>query len=102
IALYAAVAAWTIARGILELGVSLEMRRALRGRGWLIADGILSIAIGVLFILLPQAGVLTLAWLIGVYALASSVYLFALALRLRRVAHPAPPPRPRAVSPQPA
>jgi uncharacterized membrane protein HdeD (DUF308 family) len=91
LALYAAVAVWTICRGILEIGVGIELRRTIQNESWMILDGILSIAIGVMLIVLPAAGVLTLAWLIGIYALVVGGFLFSLALRLRRISHPSAP-----------
>jgi uncharacterized membrane protein HdeD (DUF308 family) len=82
--LYAAVAAWSIARGILEIAVAVELRKHVRGELWLVAAGIASILFGVLMIVLPVAGVLALAWLIGIYALMFGVLMIALALRLRQ------------------
>jgi len=103
LALYAAIAVWTIAKGILEIGLSIELRQTLQahGRGWMIFNGIVSIIFGVLLIVLPQAGVLTIAWLIGIYGLIFSAFLFALAVRLRRAIRATEPPRHRVV-PQPA
>lgn len=83
-ALYAAVAAWAIARGILEIVVAIELRKQIRGEFWLVAAGIASVLFGVLMIVLPVAGVLALAWLIGVYALSFGILMVGLAMRLRQ------------------
>ncbi len=83
VGLYAAVSAWAIARGILEIVVAIELRKRVEGELWLVAAGIASILFGVLMIVLPVAGLLALAWLIGVYALAFGVLMVALSLRLR-------------------
>jgi uncharacterized membrane protein HdeD (DUF308 family) len=105
-ALYAAVAAWAIARGLLEIAVAIELRKTIKGELWMVLAGVASIVFGVLLILLPMAGVLTLAWLIGAYALIFGVLMFALSLRLRhahveaeRLAHPKVP---LTTTPQPA
>ena len=90
--LYAAVAAWAIARGMLELAMAIELRREIKGDVWLIVGGIASVLFGVLMILLPWVGVLALAWLIGVYALLFGAIMCALSLRLRRLSHEAPRP----------
>jgi len=82
-ALYAAIAAWSIARGILEIGIAVELRKAIRGEFWLVLSGVVSIVFGVLMILLPAAGVLALAWLIGIYALIFGLMMIALSVRLR-------------------
>lgn len=85
--LYAAVAAWSIARGVLEIVVAIELRKRIKGELWFIAGGIASILFGVLMIVLPVAGVLALAWLIGVYALSFGIIMLGLSLRLRRRQH---------------
>jgi uncharacterized membrane protein HdeD (DUF308 family) len=84
-ALYAAIAAWSIARGILEIAVAIELRKAIKGELWMVLAGITSLLFGVLLILLPAAGVLALAWLIGVYALIFGLMMIALSVRLRGV-----------------
>lgn len=84
VGLYAAVAAWAIARGILEIVVAVELRKRIRGEFWMIAAGLASIVFGVLMIVLPVAGLLALAWLIGVYALCFGVLMIALSVRLRQ------------------
>ena len=83
-ALYAAIAAWSIARGILEIVVAIDLRKQIRGEWWLIAAGIASVLFGVLMIVLPVACVLALAWLIGVYALSFGVLMVGLSMRLRQ------------------
>jgi uncharacterized membrane protein HdeD (DUF308 family) len=85
IGLYAAAAAWAIARGILEIVVAIELRRVVRGEAWLVLGGIASLLFGVLLIVLPAAGALALAWLIGLYALVFGGLMIGLAMRLRRL-----------------
>jgi uncharacterized membrane protein HdeD (DUF308 family) len=82
IGLYAAVAAWAVARGILEIAVGIELRKRVKGELWLVFAGIASLLFGVLMIALPMAGLLALAWLIGIYALMFGVLMFALSVRL--------------------
>ena len=93
IGLYAAVAVWSIARGVVELALAYELRKLVTGEAWLVLGGISSILFGVLMIALPMAGMLALAWLIGVYALLFGGVMCALAVRLRRQKR-APEPRP--------
>jgi uncharacterized membrane protein HdeD (DUF308 family) len=100
-ALYAVVAAWAVARGILEIALAIELRRQIEGEGWMIASGILSIVFGVLMIALPVAGVLALAWLVGVYALAFGGMLCALSFRLRKLRSPRAARPPVTAAPQP-
>ncbi|MDB4969302.1 MAG: putative rane protein [Myxococcales bacterium] len=90
IGLYAAIAAWSLARGALEIALAIKLRRTIEGEVWLLFGGIFSILFGVLMIALPMAGVLVLAWLIATYAMIVGVLLIALSLRLRQVGRPAP------------
>ena len=99
IGLYAAFAGWSIARGLLEIAVAIELRREIEGEAWLVVGGIASIAFGVLLIMLPAIGVLTVAWLIGAYALVFGVLMLGLSLRLRRVREPVARPARRHVVP---
>jgi len=51
---------------------------------WSVAGGLLSILFGGLLIGLPQAGSITLVWIIGFYAVAFGVLFVLLAFRLRK------------------
>jgi uncharacterized membrane protein HdeD (DUF308 family) len=103
VALYAAIAAWAIARGILEIVVAVALRREIRDELWLVLGGLASIVFGVLMILLPVAGLLAIAWLLGVYALVYGAIQAVLAVRLRRLRQVGerPPAPVREVSPLP-
>lgn len=84
----ALVAAWAITTGVLEIVAAIRLRRLIRGEWLLFLSGALSIALAVgilaLFWIAPGATMLSLAWLIGLYALAAGVSLLVLAFRLRR------------------
>lgn len=79
------IALWAIAGGILRILVAVRIRHEIRGEWFLIAGGLLSVLFGGLLIAMPGAGLVTLAWLIGLYALAFGALFVALALRLRRL-----------------
>jgi uncharacterized membrane protein HdeD (DUF308 family) len=49
----------------------------------LVLSGILSLGLGVLLAIQPQAGAIALVWLIGAYAILTGVLLIVLAFRLR-------------------
>ena len=63
------------------------MRREIQGE-WLMAlSGVASIIFGILLTGWPDAGLLTLVWLIEAYALLFGILLIALAFRLRNLSH---------------
>lgn len=79
------VATWSIIGGVLRIGAAIRLRDHIEGEWFLAAGGVLSILFGVLLIAVPHAGILSLAWLIGFWAIAFGFFFILLALRLRKV-----------------
>ena len=84
----ALLAAWCLAIGALEIAAAWRLRREIRGEWLLGLSGALSILLGlavpVLLALNPAATMLSVAWVIGAYALALGVVLLFQAVRLVR------------------
>jgi uncharacterized membrane protein HdeD (DUF308 family) len=85
LALLYLIAAWAITTGVCEIAAAIELRRVIDGEWFMILNGILSVACGMLLVLFPGAGALSLAWVIGAYAIISGIMLIVLAFRLRRI-----------------
>lgn len=77
------IAAWSIVTGVFEAATAIRLRREIRGEWALVAGGALSVLFGVVLAVLPAVGILSLVWLIGVYAIAFGVLLIITALRVR-------------------
>lgn len=86
VALLFVVAWWAILRGILELFAAWRLRSVLTNEWMWVLTGLLSIALGVLLIAQPEAGVLALVLWIGIFAIAWGVALCILAFRVKRFA----------------
>lgn len=89
-ALYITIAAWAVITGIFELVAAVRLRKDIPNEWLLVLGGIASIVFGVLMIVYPLAGIVTVIWLIGAYAILFGVVMIGLALRLRPHAHHVP------------
>lgn len=77
------IAAWAILTGILKIVTAVSLRREIPNE-WLMAlSGVLSVVVGAVLAVLPGVGLLSLVWLIGIYALVFGVALAALSFRVR-------------------
>jgi uncharacterized membrane protein HdeD (DUF308 family) len=84
LALLYLIAAWAIVTGIMEIVGAIRLRQEMVGEWALILSGALSVLFGVLLVAIPaRAGLLSLTWLIGIYAVAFGVLLVILAFRVR-------------------
>ncbi len=79
------IAGWAIAGGILRIIAAIQLRREIEGEWFLVLGGILSILFGGLLIVMPGAGIVSLVWLIGLWAVTFGALFIMLAFRLRRV-----------------
>ena len=83
----AVVAAWSILTGVLELSAAIRLRKEIKGEWLLGLSGLLSILLGlaipVIMMTNPLATILSVAWVVGIYALAAGVALIVQAFRLK-------------------
>jgi uncharacterized membrane protein HdeD (DUF308 family) len=77
------VAVWAIITGGLTIWAAIRLRREIQGELFLAIGGIASVAFGILLIVFPGAGLLSVIWLLAAYAIVFGVLLLGLAWRLR-------------------
>jgi uncharacterized membrane protein HdeD (DUF308 family) len=86
VSLFYLIVAWAIASGVLEIVLAIQLRKVIEGEWLMVLGGFLSVVFGVLCIVQPVAGAMSLLWLIGGYAIVFGALLVVLAFRLRNVA----------------
>ena len=74
---------WAILGGLLRIATAILLRSEVENMWAMIASGALLVLLGVILGALPGVGLLSLAWLIGVFALGAGVTLIWLSLRVR-------------------
>jgi uncharacterized membrane protein HdeD (DUF308 family) len=82
------IAWWAILTGIFEIAAAVKLRKELTNEWVLILSGALSVAFGILLIAKPNAGALSIIWLIGIYAVLYGILLLTLAFRLKGIVSP--------------
>ena len=81
------VGVWAIITGILQI-VSSVRHRAVPDSGWVwgIVGGALTILFGVVVLIWPGIGIVTIIWIIGIWAVVWGIALIVLGVRLRKAA----------------
>jgi uncharacterized membrane protein HdeD (DUF308 family) len=77
------IAGWAIFTGILKVVMAISLRREIDNEWMMVLSGALSLLFGVLLAALPGAGLLSLVWIIGIYALILGIALIVLGFRVR-------------------
>jgi uncharacterized membrane protein HdeD (DUF308 family) len=84
------LAFWSVVSGLFEIAAAIRLRKEIEGEFLMFLSGLFSLLLGaaiVYFVLRnPAVTILSAAWLIAIYALASGAVLVVLAFRLRRLA----------------
>jgi uncharacterized membrane protein HdeD (DUF308 family) len=84
------VGIWAIIIGVLEIMASIR-HRAAPNSGWVwgIIGGALAILFGILVLLRPGTGLITIIWIIGIWAIVWGITLIILGVQLRKAANTA-------------
>ena len=77
------IAAWAIVSGVLEIALAVRVKIGTGSQIWLGLTGLLSILLGLAFVMMPLAGLIVWVWLIGIYAIVFGVLLVGFGVQLR-------------------
>jgi uncharacterized membrane protein HdeD (DUF308 family) len=84
------VGLWNVYLGVLQIMTAIAMRKELGGSGTQAVWGIVSILFGLAIAYYWWAGVVTIAWLIGLASITTGAILIWLGFRLRHIANRLP------------
>lgn len=80
------LAAWLIIAGVLQIVGAIRLRAVIDNEWWLGLIGALYILLGLSLVAFPGAGLVSVAWLIGAFAIAAGISFIGLSLRLKKIA----------------
>jgi uncharacterized membrane protein HdeD (DUF308 family) len=78
------IGVWAIVIGIMEIVWAIQVRNEIKGEGWYILAGSLSLIFGLMVFLIPESGIVLLASLFGLYAMLIGIMLIVIGLRIHR------------------
>lgn len=81
------IAFYAILFGVTGIIGALSFRKVPNsGWGWSLVAGILAVLLGVVLLIFPGSGIISLIWLLGIYAILFGVLLIVVAFQVRKVA----------------
>jgi uncharacterized membrane protein HdeD (DUF308 family) len=85
------IAAWSVARGILRIVEGLHLHGEVPGGGWLVIGGVACLVFAMLVLMRPLGWALSMAGLLGLYALVVGATEVILAFKMRLLPRVIPP-----------
>jgi len=79
------IAGWAIVTGVFQIIGAVRLRKEIEGEWLLALSGALAILFGIALIAVPGAGLLSMVWLIGAFAIVAGASYIGLALRLKKL-----------------
>lgn len=79
------LAVWFLVTGVFEIATAIKLRKEIDNEWLLGLAGVISIVLGALMIINPNAGAISIMWWLGIYAAIFGVLLVGLGLRMRQI-----------------
>lgn len=85
LALLFVVAAWAIVTGVLQIWMAIRLREQISGELWMGLSGVIAILFGLLLIISPGTGILSVLVLVGIFSILMGIAMVLLGWRLRGI-----------------
>lgn len=79
------IAFWAITTGLLQVSAAIYFRREIDNELWLALGGISSVIFGIVLVVFPGAGLLSLVWLVALWSIVFGVANIGFSYRLRQL-----------------
>jgi uncharacterized membrane protein HdeD (DUF308 family) len=83
VALLWVLAFWAIVAGVMQISAAIRLRKEVQGEWLWILSGVLTVALGLLFLARPGEGILSVTWLIAGLAIVWGILLVMLSFKLK-------------------
>jgi uncharacterized membrane protein HdeD (DUF308 family) len=83
LALLFIVAGWAIVTGVLQIWMAIRLREQISGEVWMGLSGLISILFGLVLVIFPGTGILSVLLLVGFFSILMGVPMVLLGWRLR-------------------
>ncbi|MDN3712379.1 DUF308 domain-containing protein [Paracoccus cavernae] len=77
------IAAWAMVAGVMRIIAAIRLRNEIEGEWALGLSGLLMVLWGLALAVMPAAGILSLTWLFGLFAIVIGVVMILLAFRVK-------------------
>ena len=77
------VGAWAIILGVFQIVAAIRLRNEISNEFWMALGGVVAILFGAYLLVLPGDGLVSLVWLVALWAIVSGLSILAFAFRVR-------------------
>ena len=81
------VGVWAVVRGVFDIVEAITLRKEIPHEWLMLFGGVVAVIFGIVVVMAPGMGALSIAWVIGVYAIVHGLLLLTVGLRVRKLDH---------------
>ncbi|MCA6074704.1 HdeD family acid-resistance protein [Fulvivirga sedimenti] len=78
------LAFWFIYSGVVKIGLAIQVRKEIKGEGWLIAGGAVSVILGIVLLARPDMAIAGLIGLLAFFAIVMGILMIVISFKIRK------------------